>query len=118
MPLRSNAFAHFESAGANAALRLPLSGNSSRTAGENLQAPRLSERAKDGGGRATAELDDLFSAAQTLGGIGGEPEMPARLRPERSRVAARSQGAGQAAFDDMRTSGTFCSAIAPPQDFV
>src|ERR1017187_947892 len=112
MLLRSDPVAHFTFASANSALRLPFSGDSPRAAGEDFQAPRLFERARNGRGREAAKLDDLFAAEQTRFGTRSELKMPARLRAERFDLQTRSQSPVEAPFDVLRTGWNFGDAGA------
>src|SRR4051794_29651667 len=88
--LRSDAAADSSSAHANAALRLPFPGNPRRAAGENLQAPRVSARARNGRRRARPELDDLLAPEEARCRADRESPMPARLRADRPDLQTRS----------------------------
>ncbi len=87
MPLRSDASAHPASADSVAAVRLSFPGRLAGTAGEDLETPRLSARARARDDETQWELDNLFVAGATLRGAGGEPEVPARLRFVRSGLS-------------------------------
>src|ERR1017187_4223418 len=101
MPVRPDAAAAAQRAGAGSTLRLSFPGDPARAAGENLQAPGLPEVARAGGVRAPGQLDDLRAAGETHARAADHPRLPAGLRaggsdfPEGPRAAEETRAEAQ-----------------------
>src|SRR5437868_10225986 len=79
---RPHAFAHSAPAQEVAALRLPFSRHPRRTAGKNLEAPRLFAQSRNGDNGARAKLDHLLPSTTATGRTRTQPKLSAGLRAE------------------------------------